>query len=247
MKNSKLRRILMLLACAVLLVCLSVGATLAYLTSTTEIVENTFTVGKVVIDIDEARVNEYGDPVKEVITKDEDDKEIVTYEKVPLAEADRVMENDYKLLPGHEYTKDPVIYVEDGSEPSLVYVVIDNPLKPIIGWTNEAADIIGLQLTYDDKGEPNGPWMWVANNGDMTLYAYKTVVDAREGEVKLDTFKYIDIREDVDYTVLEDYAGLQIDVKAYAIQADGMIAGTAPTWDELVRIWNANFKWPGEE
>ena len=246
MKNSKLRRILMLLACAVLLVCLSVGATLAYLTSTTEIVENTFTVGKVVIDIDEARVNEYGDPVKEVITKDEDDKEIVTYEKVPLAEADRVMENDYKLLPGHEYTKDPVIYVEDGSEQALVYVVIDNPLKPIIGWTNKADDVIGLQLTYVD-GEANGPWMWVDENGDMTLYAYKTVVDAREGEVKLDTFKYIDIREDVDYTALESYAGKQIDVKAYAIQADGMIAGEAPTWEELVAIWNANFKWPGEE
>lgn len=246
MKNSKLRRVLMLLACAVLLVSLSVGATLAYLTSTTDVVENKFTVGKVVIDIDEARVNEYGDPVKEVITTDEEGNEKKTYEKVDLEKADRVMTNDYKLLPGHEYTKDPVIYVEDGSEPSLVYVVIDNPLKPIIGWTNKEEDVIGLQLTYVD-GEANGPWMWVAENGTMTLYAYKTVVDAREGEVKLDTFKYIDIREDVDYKTLESYAGKKINVKAYAIQADGMIAGAAPEWKELVDIWNANFTWPTAE
>lgn len=243
MKNSKLRRVLMLLACAVLLVSLSVGATLAYLTSVTPLVENTFTVGKVVIDIDEARVNEYGDPVKEVITTDEEGNEKKTYEKVDLAKADRVMENDYKLLPGHEYTKDPVIYVEAGSEQALVYVVIDNPLKEIIGWTNKAEDVIGLQLTYVD-GEANGPWMWVAENDTMTLYAYKTVVDAREGEVKLDTFKYIDIRTDVEYAKLAEFEGEEINVKAYAIQADGMIAGEKPEWSELLAIWNNNFEWP---
>ena len=52
MKNSKLRRILLTLACAVLLVSLSVGATLAYLTSVTAEVQNTFTVGKVQITLD---------------------------------------------------------------------------------------------------------------------------------------------------------------------------------------------------
>ena len=43
---------------AVLLVSLSVGATLAYLTSTTQTVKNTFTVGKVNITLDEVKVNE---------------------------------------------------------------------------------------------------------------------------------------------------------------------------------------------
>ena len=54
MKNSKLRRILLTLACAVLLVSLSVGATLAYLTSTPTKVTNTFVVGEVKIELDEA-------------------------------------------------------------------------------------------------------------------------------------------------------------------------------------------------
>ena len=59
MKNSKLRRVLLLLACAVMLVSLSVGATLAYLTGKDEVV-NTFTVGNVQIKLDEAKVNTDG-------------------------------------------------------------------------------------------------------------------------------------------------------------------------------------------
>ena len=57
MKNSKLRKVLLLACSAVLLVCLSVGATLAYLTST-DTVKNTFTVGKVAITLDEVNVDE---------------------------------------------------------------------------------------------------------------------------------------------------------------------------------------------
>ena len=57
MKNSKLRRALLLVASAVLLVCVSVGATLAYLTSETEVVTNTFTVGNVNITLDETNTD----------------------------------------------------------------------------------------------------------------------------------------------------------------------------------------------
>lgn len=233
MKNSKLRRALMLVACAVLLVCLSVGATLAYLTSTTEVVENTFTVGKVVIDIDEALVNEYGDPVKKVVSTDDEGNETVTYEKVTLDEADRVMNNDYKLLPGHKYTKDPIVYVLAESEPCLVYVVIDNPL----------ADIIDYQTITEQM---NANWHIIGTNDTKTLYGYKTVVDAREATeaIELATFKYIKIKDELEYKDLEAYEGKQITVKAFAIQSDGMIAGTAPEWLELKNIWNNNFADP---
>ena len=46
--------------CAVLLVVTTVFATMAYLTSQ-DSVNNTFTVGKVEITLDEAQVNDYGD------------------------------------------------------------------------------------------------------------------------------------------------------------------------------------------
>ena len=43
----KLRKILTLVSCAVLLVCMTVVGTIAYLTSTTEAVNNTFTYGEI--------------------------------------------------------------------------------------------------------------------------------------------------------------------------------------------------------
>ena len=51
---------LLLVMCAVLLVVTTVMATLAFLTSTTKVVKNTFTVGNVVITLDEAPVDANG-------------------------------------------------------------------------------------------------------------------------------------------------------------------------------------------
>ena len=87
--------------CAVLLVVTTVFATMAYLTSTDEVV-NTFTVGKVSIKLDETDVNLYG--VKDGET--------------------RVKSNEYKLIPGHEYVKDPTVHVEAGSEESYIRMIV---------------------------------------------------------------------------------------------------------------------------
>ena len=83
---------------AVLLVVASVFGTVAYMTSKDE-VKNTFTLGKMAIDLDEAQVTEAGKPVEG---------------------AARVKENSYKLVPGLTYTKDPMVTVLDGSEASYV-------------------------------------------------------------------------------------------------------------------------------
>lgn len=89
---------LLLTLCAVLLVAASVLGTMAYLTST-DTVTNTFTVGKVEIKLDEAKVNADG---------------------IPVEGADRVTANSYKLMPGTTYTKDPTVTVKAGSEESYV-------------------------------------------------------------------------------------------------------------------------------
>lgn len=116
MKNAK--KILALLMCAVLLVGASIAGTVAYLTDTDNVVTNTFTVGKVVITLDEVPVNEYG---------------------VPVA-GDRVTANTYKLVPGHTYTKDPTIHVDTASEPCYLFVKIENGINATLagqtGWTN---------------------------------------------------------------------------------------------------------------
>ncbi|MBQ3062404.1 MAG: hypothetical protein IJD03_01960, partial [Clostridia bacterium] len=98
MKNTK--KALLMTLCAVMLVAASVMGTMAYLTSTTGVVTNTFTVGKVGITLDEAKVTEYG-------VKDGDT---------------RVMANTYKLVPGHTYVKDPTVHVAADSEESYLFV-----------------------------------------------------------------------------------------------------------------------------
>lgn len=92
---------LLLALCAIMLVVASVFGTLAYLTDT-ETVTNTFTVGQVHIKLDEAPVDTNG-------------KETT---------GDRVQENSYKLLPGHEYDKDPMVTVMNGSEESYVRMLV---------------------------------------------------------------------------------------------------------------------------
>ena len=117
---------LLLTLCAVLLVTASVLGTLAFLTSTDE-VKNTFTVGSVNITLDEAKVKTDGTPVEG---------------------AARVKANEYHLLPGHTYTKDPTVTVKDGSESAYVRLKVT---------FNNAADIIAMctDPEYADDG-PTG-------------------------------------------------------------------------------------------
>ena len=104
MKNKKV----LLALCAVLLVAATVFGTLAYLTSTDEVI-NTFTVGKVEITLDEAPVNENGQKI----------------------EGARVKENSYKLIPGRNYAKDPTVHVAEGSETCYVFVKVENGIADI--------------------------------------------------------------------------------------------------------------------
>ena len=102
---------LLTLCCALLLVAAGVFGTLAYLTGT-DTVNNTFTVGNVKITLDEAKVTTDGTPVEG---------------------ADRVKANEYHLLPGHTYTKDPTVTVEEGSDLSYVRMKVTfNNAKAII-------------------------------------------------------------------------------------------------------------------
>lgn len=116
----KKTKALMLVLCAVLLVTASVLGTMAYLTSTDEVV-NTFTVGQVAITLDEAKVNPDGTAV---------------------TPAERVKANAYHLLPGHAYTKDPTVHVQANSEDSLIFVKVENGIANC-----EAGTTIAEQIT----------------------------------------------------------------------------------------------------
>lgn len=203
MKNSKLRKVLLLACSAVLLVCLSVGATLAYLTSTDKVV-NTFTVGNVQIKLDEAKANADGSLV---------------------ANADRVKANSYKLLPGHPYNKDPMVTVLKGSESCYV--------KMTVTFTKAAElDTIfaptGADMTSIFKGYDSTNWIYKGNTKDTENntrtyeFWYKEAVAAPNGDVALDAlFDQIVVPGFITNDQLKTIEGMTITVNAYAIQADG--------------------------
>ena len=183
MKKSKA---ILMVVCAMLLVAASVMGTLAYLTSQAS-VTNTFSVGKVAIKLDEADVDEYG-----TILKDPDSM-------MPLP---RVTKNEYKLIPGHTYTKDPTIHVQPKSENCWVFAKIENGL--------------GAKATLKMNSEFT-PLM-VDNNHVDGVYYYKTVVYYSDDVTDLPVFSNFTFANDANP---KDYKDAQIVVTGYAIQADG--------------------------
>ena len=207
----KTRKILAMAACAILLVCISVGATVAYLTSTDQ-VKNTFTVGKVAITLDEAKVNADGTAV---------------------TPAERVKENNYKLMPGHTYTKDPTVTVKKDSESSYIKMTVTftkaNELDTI--FASNGADLTSIFNGYDSAN-----WIAKGNTKDTEKntrtyeFWYKETVAAPTADVALDAlFDSITVPGSITNTQLNTIANMTITVNAYAIQADGF-ANAEAAW-----------------
>lgn len=169
----KMYKAMLLVLCAALLVAGSVLGTLAYLKDT-KTVTNTFTVGKVEITLDEAKTDEYG------VT--------LTGNK-----AARVAGNEYKLIPGHTYDKDPTITVNAGSEDCWVFVKIEDGLG--------AASEITI----------NSDWTLISNG----VYAYKETLSAGESATAFNSFTFANNADP------ENYKTASIVITGYAVQADG--------------------------
>lgn len=196
MKKSK--AILMAL-CAVLLVAASVMGTLAYLTSTDEVV-NTFTVGNVVITMDETDFDN----------------------STPTAERDKA--NVYHLLPGHEYVKDPIVHVDADSEDCYLFVKVVNEIAAIEekGTTEAPAT-----TTVAAQMAANG---WKAVDGQTGVFVYTKNTEnpfAVAGGTNVTVFEKFVIDDTVNNTTLAGYNNKTITVTAYAIQADGFAGETA--------------------
>ena len=178
---------------AVLLVVTTVFATMAYLTSQ-DSVRNTFTFGQVGITLDEADVNTDG---------------------TVIAGAERVKANEYHLIPGHTYVKDPVVHIDANSENCWLFVKLNNGLKEIIDAT-----------TIEDQMAENG---WSLVDGTTNIYAYKEIVGK---DKDIPTFEKFNLKDDADvskYATKDNKANV-IEVIAYAVQADGFGSAKA-AWD----------------
>lgn len=193
----KARKILVSLAALALVAAISIGGTLAYLTSKAEIT-NTFTVGNVGIKLTEAQTNTDGEKVK-----NQENKEIR-----------REQGNAYKLMPNHTYAKDPVVTVNSNSEKCYVFVKVVNGLAGL----EDTTSTIAAQMTA------NG---WVAVTGVANVYVYTESGKAAVVEAGRDlpVFQQFKIASDVIDTKLA--TAQDIVITAYAIQADGFDGKTA--------------------
>lgn len=206
-------KVLVLSVCATLLVAVSILGTLAYLTSRDSVV-NTFTVGQVDITLDETKVTSDGEPVEG---------------------ADRVKENNYHLIPGMSYVKDPTMTVLKGSEESYVRLLVTincyeelcgifgNPFLPqyfVSGW-DENTWISTEVIDVDEE----------ANTATYEFRYKETVKPAADTDLVLDAlFDSIEVPATMTGDDLEKIADFKITVIGHAIQESGFTDADA-AWD----------------
>lgn len=201
MKAKTKTKALLMSLCAVLLVAASVLGTMAYLTAHDE-VKNTFTVGNVAITMDETDVDD----------------------STPNKERDQA--NSYKLLPGHTYTKDPIIHVDANSEDCYLFVKVDNQIAAI-----EANGNTTVAAQMATKG-------WKAVEGKDGIYVYvgtTTAPVAVKANDNVTVFEQLVIAGTVNGDTLKAYENKTITVTAYAVQKDGFEGKTAD------QIWSTAF------
>lgn len=213
MKNTK--KVLLGGVAALALVGTSVFGTYMYLTSDAK-VENTFAVGKVVIDLDES------DTDNDINTKD--NKTYIVTVDGKKVEITRDKANNYRLYPNHTYTKDPTVWVDASSEDCYLFVTVENGISDI----EAASTTDGYQNIADQMAAKH--WVPVLTSKKSNLYVYSengtepTVVSAGAKKVIFDSFK---IDSEVDNDGLADFSNAKITVNAYAVQADGFADKTA--------------------
>lgn len=140
------KKTIALALCIVMCMSMTALGTVAYLTAR-DTVTNTFTIGNIGITVDETKVSENGDPIVFVdLNKDgdfndegEDEGKLNSeymdeYEGYIQPIRDKA--NEYKLIPGKVYLKDPTMFVHAGSESAYLRMLVT------IHKINEIAEIL---------------------------------------------------------------------------------------------------------
>lgn len=208
----KLNKITTIVLSLLLVALVTVAATVAYLVDT-DTNKNTFTVGNIDIVLNETDVDTDG---------------------VPIPGADRVDSNEYHLLPGKSYVKDPMVTLNPNSEECFVRVLVTfnckaeldsafggsfAPEKLISGWD---ANIWALAGSKD--------------NGDGTVtyeYRYRKTVSTMGATDALSlepVFTEIVVPGEISGEALSKLGGFEITVVANAIQAVGFNGDANAAW-----------------
>ena len=220
----KKNKIALTLVCAILLVAASVMGTLAYLTSTSEAVVNTFTVGaNVAIKLDEAKTNGAGEYLKKSVDENgnviKDDDGDIEYEVTTVkTDAERVIANSYTLFPGHEYKKDPTVHVQGGD--CYVFIKVEN----IISDSVLDDDSINTQMAKNHWKAVDAakyPGLYVYDETTGTTVGKTVVNKGTASEKDLVIFEYFKIKSSATHDNIKNLNNTTLTINAYAVQADG--------------------------
>jgi len=198
------RRALLAVFCIAALAVGSMAATYAYFTDQ-EKADNTFTVGKIDITLDEKNVDD------------------------TLTGLSRDQENQYHLLPGQEYIKDPTVHVLPNSEDCYVYVTVENQIAEI-----EAATVEKGYTNIEDQMTANG-WSKLTEKNGLAVYTYKESIAKSDKATDLLVFGNFKVDgEKGTNESLARHKDSKIIVNAYAIQSVG--------FDDAEHAWNTASK-----
>lgn len=194
------KRTLALLMAVVMLFGITVGGTIAWLTAQSREVTNTFTVGDVEITFDETN-----------------------YESTS---PERDTDNEYKMIPGNKYLKDPIVHVGLASEPCYIFVELTE--------TNNTYNTNDKVIRYVINSN------WTLVEGTTNIYVYGTSNDVNDMTVvnaSEDTSSVLEITGNTSITINENVKSAEFDAmgantpklvfKAYAIQSANLTATTA--------------------
>ena len=236
MKKSFIKKMMAALFVVIALVAVSatsVMATVAYLTSSAA-VSNVFTIGKVGITMDEAKVGTDG-------------------KKITGEGAQRVDTNTYHLVPNTTYDKDPTIHVNAGSEQSYIFVIVRNDIESIEctnhtehktiaqqlsdnGWakyTYAASGWVYVYVGFDTNSASNAP----SDDVSRTHTEYPSYVYGGAGAfVQAGDYKLFDNFTIAPNANVDAFGGAKVTLTAYAIQGSGF-ATLADAWAAVVQTY----------
>ena len=212
------KRFVAILLCVTLVALAAIGATFAYLTDT-KTVDNTFTMGKVAIKLDETNVN---DPT-----------------------GDRVTSNAYHVYPGAVVTKDPIVHnVGENAAYIRATVNVSNWMNlcaayypdfgihyPSAGYENSLELLVGqLGKGWSVVGVTIGDTFTDGAFGAKFILKYEGTLAAGADTTAM--FQSVTIPAGIDNANTDSFK--EVKVVAQAIQADGF-----ETWEAAFDAFDA--------
>ncbi len=196
----------MLIASLSLIAIASTIITFALLTFETDTLVNTFTVGQVSLKLDETDVDETG---------------------TPIPNANRVTGNEYKLIPGKEYVKDPTMTVLSGSEESYVRLLVT------ITKAKEIKEVFGEDFLPEKYVTGWDKTKWIStsikeNDDNSITYEFRYhkivtgYVDGKKQDVVLEPlFSKFTAPGELTNEDLKKIEGFEIKVVGHGVQSTG--------------------------